>query len=65
MIAKRPTKKLHKMGIEANIVVAKGLYGFYLYDTELNPQRGTVCRETGDEAIADAVSGLRPIKLEE
>ena len=64
MIAKRPTKKLHKLGVEANIIIQKGLYGFYLYDTNLNHQRSTA-RETSDEAIADAISGLRPIKLEE
>ena len=63
MIAKKPTEKMHTAGVEKTLVIQKGIYGFYLHDLRFQTQRGTVCRETSDSAIEDALNGLRPTQI--
>jgi hypothetical protein len=61
MIAKRPTEKMHKLGIEENIIIKKGCYGFYLYDKNLTSQCGVTVRKESKDCIIDAQNGIRPI----
>ena len=51
---------MHKMGIEENLIIQKGCYGFYLYDKNLTSQCGCTVRKDSNDCITDALNGIRP-----
>ena len=60
MVDQEATKKLHKAGVNRNIVIMKSDLGYHIEDTRYMYQESTPVRSSPEKCIEDWKNGKRP-----